>query len=631
MVENNGKFLKSTISSLGLEGDSKKQSIKNAEGILTKVIESYESNIGNGQVGKTGTGKVTGQPSLRPGAIGLVYGRIQSGKTRAMITTTAMGFDNGFRVAVVMTSNINDLVTQTHLDFSKVLAGASVFTKDDELNSRVEDAKLDLEQAGGRILIITSKGKKSLRNITAFLERIRADAFPMLIFDDEGDQASLDANTYKRTSGGDLTLQPTEINKLITALRSKFPASVYLSVTGTPQALLLQSASSNNRPAFVYMLPFGDGYVGGDHFFTDLRTNPISIVPEEDKAILLNLRRPIPEGLKKSILFFLLSASAAAKNLKFPDKGSERDKGFQFLCHPSLKNNEQAQAEARISSFLTQVKAVIQGKDDNKNILPEMEAQYEVLKLQLGAETPPIGELKEIIQQQLLTRKILVINASNTKRRGIEYGPGFNFLIGGNTLGRGIAIPNLLVTYYVRGARSSQIDTMHQHAMMFGYRMKTLKYTRLFITEALWDRFAEIHYSDQGLRTFIEQNVNSFPNAFPVEIADGLRATRKSVLDAKTMETIWPGQQIFPNYMNLPQSSKAYNKILRLVGGYFGVSDYTNIKKLEAAGKRGVTISTDQAIEIVSLIKTKSKNSWHDKTISDVLQKLVSCQISFVV
>jgi hypothetical protein len=161
--------------------------------------------------------------------------------------------------------------------------------------------------------------------------------------------------------------------------------------------------------------------------------------------------------------------------------------------------------------------------------------------------------------------------------------------------------------------------------------MKTLKYTRLFITEALWDRFAEIHYSDQGLRTFIEQNVNSFPNAFPVEIADGLRATRKSVLDAKTMETIWPGQQIFPNYMNLPQSSKAYNKILRLVGGYFGVSDYTNIKKLEAAGKRGVTISTDQAIEIVSLIKTKSKNSWHDKTISDVLQKLVSCQISFVV
>jgi RecA/RadA recombinase len=164
MVENNGKFLKSTISSLGLEGDSKKQSIKNAEGILTKVIESYESNIGNGQVGKTGTGKVTGQPSLRPGAIGLVYGRIQSGKTRAMITTTAMGFDNGFRVAVVMTSNINDLVTQTHLDFSKVLAGASVFTKDDELNSRVEDAKLDLEQAGGRILIITSKGKKSLRN-----------------------------------------------------------------------------------------------------------------------------------------------------------------------------------------------------------------------------------------------------------------------------------------------------------------------------------------------------------------------------------------------------------------------------------------------------------------------------------
>ena len=49
---------------------------------------------------------------------GLVYGRIQSGKTRAMIADTAMAFDNGFRISVVMTSNINDLVAQTHVDFS---------------------------------------------------------------------------------------------------------------------------------------------------------------------------------------------------------------------------------------------------------------------------------------------------------------------------------------------------------------------------------------------------------------------------------------------------------------------------------------------------------------------------------
>ncbi|MGO8056402.1 Z1 domain-containing protein, partial [Rhizobium leguminosarum] len=77
-----------------------------------------------------------------------------------------------------------------------------------------------------------------------------------------------------------------------------------------------------------------------------------------------------------------------------------------------------------------------------------------------------LDDLKSIISQELLRKKILVINAQNSKRRGIEYGPGFNFLIGGNTLGRGIAIPNLLVTYYVRSAKTSQIDTMHQHARM---------------------------------------------------------------------------------------------------------------------------------------------------------------------
>jgi Z1 domain-containing protein len=51
---------------------------------------------------------------------------------------------------------------------------------------------------------------------------------------------------------------------------------------------------------------------------------------------------------------------------------------------------------------------------------------------------------------------------------GIAYGNGLNFLIGGNTLGRGIAIRDLLVTYYVREAKVSQIDTMHQHARMYG-------------------------------------------------------------------------------------------------------------------------------------------------------------------
>src|ERR1035437_8650594 len=127
MVETNGKFLNETITSLGLENDDREKTVVNAKNIVEKIILAYNQNVGEGHVGTNGTGIPVGFNNTHAGPIGLVYGRIQSGKTRAMIVSTAMAFDNGFRIAVVMTSNINDLVTQTHLDFTKDLKRVRVF------------------------------------------------------------------------------------------------------------------------------------------------------------------------------------------------------------------------------------------------------------------------------------------------------------------------------------------------------------------------------------------------------------------------------------------------------------------------------------------------------------------------
>lgn len=623
MIEIDGEFLQETIKSLGLKNGNRAIAIENSKNIVNKIIASYNAGIGKGHVGSSGTGVPSTFSSSKPGPIGLIYGRIQSGKTRAMIVSTAMAFDNKFRIAVVMTSNINDLVSQTHADFTKDLNGVRAFTKDDELDNEVEDAKLDLECTKGCILVIASKGAKSLKNITEFLKKVDAEKYPMVIFDDEGDQASLDTNTYKRSSTGDLTLQPSPINKLIKKLRGDFPASVYISVTGTPQAVLLQSALSDHKPSFIVMLPPGEGYIGGDHFFkTELpEKNPnnfITLVPDADKTELLDKRRPIPIGLKSSILFFLLSASAAVRKIGYPTDGREKDKGYQFLCHPSLKNSEQAQARDRIGLFLTNVKKVLLGLTDSWGINEELNKQYNELKKQIGERAiPSLDDLKITLLQELIKRKILVINASNTKRKGIEYGAGFNFLIGGNTLGRGIAIPNLLVTYYVRSARTSQIDTMHQHARMFGYRTKTIKYTRLFITKNLYDRFRNIHISDTGLRNFLMKHLDA--QTFPVEFAQGLRPTRKSVLDVNSTEIVYEGMQIYPNYLKLPQSKTVYNSVMHHIKGLLGT---TNEEELQKKGKSGVIIPIEKAIEIVSHIRTKSQNVWHDKTIVDVLKKL---------
>jgi hypothetical protein len=621
MTKTDGQYFTDTMGALRLPQDQNEDAKANAKNIVGKIVAAYEENISRDHVGDSGTGIPSdfSCSKVNPHVLtGLVYGRIQSGKTRAMIASTAMAFDNGFRIVVVLTSNINDLVDQTHFDFASGLPGVMVYTKDDELAGEVQNAKLDLEAGDGRMLIVCSKGSTSLRNVITFLTQLEAKRYPGIIFDDEGDQASLDTNTRRR-SMSNVAVAPSSINKLIQEkLRRLMPCHVYVSVTGTPQAVLLQSAGSRNRPSFIEPLPPGDSYVGGDEFFgedepEENRHNLIRIVDSDEKDRLLDLRARIPSGLRSAILFYLLSAAAAIKNIGYP----EHKNGYSFLCHPSLKNDEQAVAAQRITSYLGTVKAtLLKAPGADPEVLTEFSEEYKDLKKTLGSNTPSFDDLSKTIVASLRTRKILVINA-RAKRQGIAYGPGLNFLIGGNTLGRGIAIRDLLVTYYLRDSRISQIDTMHQHARMFGYRSRTLPYTRLFVPRRLYYRFRDIHRSDQDLRRYVEEHKHA-PKTFPIELTFDLRTTRAGVLNVNTTDTLRPRMQVYPNYVIVPQNQTAYSKLMSRLNGFFGPSG----PPMEEKGKKGVTISINDALDLVQLVKTKSDNTWRDKTIDAVIRKV---------
>lgn len=621
MTKIDGQYFEDTIQALKLPADEEEAARRNAEKIVGKIVAAYEENLGPGHLG---TGSSGIRSSFSPSGVdphlltGLVYGRIQSGKTRAMIASTAMAFDNGFRVVVVLTSNINDLVDQTHFDFASGLPGALVYTKDDELLGAVDNAKLELEAGDGRMLIICSKGARSLTNVIAFLKYVGAARYPGIIFDDEGDQASLDTNTRKR-SLSNVAVAPSSINKLIQEkLRTVMLSHVYVSVTGTPQAVLLQTAGSRNRPSFIEPLPPGASYVGGDHFFNDDEPENnserlIRIVDRNEKDKLLDIKAAIPDGLRGAILFYLVSAAAAIKNMGYP----EHKNGYSFLCHPSLKNDEQAIAASRISKYLNVVKAtLLKARDADPEVMKEFSVAYEDLKGTLGAQTPPFDELTKIIVNSLRKPEILVINA-RAKRQGIAYGSALNFLIGGNTLGRGIAIRDLLVTYYLRDSRISQIDTMHQHARMFGYRSKTLPYTRLFIPRHLYYRFRDIHRSDQDLRGYIEAH-KGLPKTFPIEFVADLRTTRPGVLDVNSTDTLRPGMQVYPNYVLVPQKPAAYSKLMARLSARLGPLG----AGMEEKGRKGVVISANEAADLVGLIRTKSENTWRDRTIDAVIKKV---------
>src|SRR5689334_13235247 len=94
----------------------------------SRLVETYESDIALGEVGPAGSVRASDEPILgeRPPTV-LLYGRVQSGKTAAMILTAALCIDNGLKVVVVVTADNVALVRQTASRF-RSLDGPRVFS-----------------------------------------------------------------------------------------------------------------------------------------------------------------------------------------------------------------------------------------------------------------------------------------------------------------------------------------------------------------------------------------------------------------------------------------------------------------------------------------------------------------------
>src|SRR5207244_6263725 len=103
-----------------------------------------------------------------------------------------------------------------------------------------------------------------------------------------------------------------------------------------------------------------------------------------------------------------------------------------------------------------------------------------------------------------------------------------NRSVGGNKLGRGVTIKNLLVSYYGRNPRSPQADTVLQHARMYGYRRKDIGLLRLFLPPELHRVFKAINKMERGLRELIARRPTEEFRGIYVE--SGLTATRRNIL-----------------------------------------------------------------------------------------------------
>jgi hypothetical protein len=591
--------------------------------LLEQIVSTYETDVASGEVGAAGSGRASdAAPTAGRCPTGLLYGRIQSGKTVGMITLAALAIDNGFRVIVVLTSDNVKLVDQTATRFSAldgIIRSSTLVASWPADASHIRKA---LPEVG--LVLVCAKNQSHLDNLVDFLESIDASKYPALIMDDEADQATLDTTINAKSSGrknapkfastiNRRTVKndrPDEIGRSVAEVLGHF---VFLQVTATPYALLLQNTDNPLRPKFTKLLEPGDGYTGGEAFFSDSHIEeglpPLMFVAEEESDRLERGTDVVPEGLAAALAFFLVAAGAQAVG----DPVVARTKAQNFLCHTSQKKGEHGKVASLIRDYLDKVGDALRGPALTGEVSIHLEKAHAELAKTLSP-APDLAAIVKDLRQRLPRRQVIVVNSDGDNA---EFARGLNFIIGGNILGRGLTIDNLLVTYYLRSAKVSQMDTMLQHARMFGYRSSIMTFTRVFVPHRLALRFHRIHTAEHHLRALLADPDRRA--RIPVEIGEGLRSTRPGVLDMNEILAYTPGQHIYPGLPLVTNDSVSrHEKAIGLAKSY-------GAQFLPERGKhQPVPISFENMAKLIAVapFDPSDEDTWDPRALQGLLRSL---------
>ena len=442
---------------------------------------------------------------------GLVYGLVQSGKTGVLTVTGAMGADEGYRTIIILTSDNDPLYDQTLGRVQEAFPGIDIIGKNDfkDVNAFLQRIK------AGTCAIVTTKNASRLKTLIENFKKGNVKGLSCLIIDDEADQASLNTRA-SRGKGAAST-----INEKISELRSFFDKNTYLQVTATPQALFLQSPGHSFRPKFTVLSHPGHDYIGGEDFFAD-NSQLVKEFNLDDIAILAPGPQPTPTlQMPKSLLRALDTFIVGATYKRIKDA----DQNCAFLCHVSTRTSDHKHIVDLLQTYKTTLAARLKAKDTK--VIERLKAAYnDLASTHEGLKSTSFEKLVEGIEFFSPGITVKLVNGETDEDVAVK--SPYNLFVGGNKLGRGVTIKNLLVSYYGRHPKRPQADTVLQHARMYGYRRKDIGLLRLFLPPQLHVVFKAINKMEQGLRELIAKNSDEEFRGIYVE--SGLSPTRKNIL-----------------------------------------------------------------------------------------------------
>ncbi len=472
---------------------------------------------------------------------GLVIGHVQSGKTANYMGVIAKAADAGYKFIVVIAGIHNNLRKQTQERIDEGFVGRSsdptnrvrigvgleshyphpvtlTNINDDFSKKTADQGGWKLNDFSKPIIFVIKKNVKTLDALYKWLKEMNAQGdgrisdVPMLMIDDEADNASI--NTNKED------LDPTRTNAMIRRILGLFEKSCYVGYTATPFANIFINPESYDDDVrdelfprdFIFCLDAPNTYFGPDKVFLDDQSSAQILEAIDDCEDYLPFSHKkdcelaeLPPSLYRAINQFVVAR--AIRNLR-----GHANKHCSMMVNVSRFVNVQQTVRGFISVYEKKLREAIKANYAMPDAVSDQNIYMQALKNTFLSDYESSGvqwgEVKAALWGVFDNLRLYVVNSKSDEvldfRKYERDGHGLTAIaIGGLSLSRGLTIEGLCISYMYRNTR--MYDTLMQMGRWFGYRPGFEDLCRVHLSRDSIDWYSHIAEASEELRQQIKR------------------------------------------------------------------------------------------------------------------------------
>ncbi len=516
---------------------------------------------------------------------GLVIGHVQSGKTANYMGVIAKAADAGYKFIIVIAGIHNNLRRQTQQRVDEGFVGRSSDPADrvsigvgldrsyphpvtltniiSDFNKQTADRSgAQLNDFKKPVIIVIKKNVKTLEALHVWLRELNAAGrdriadVPMLVIDDEADNASINTNKPD--------INPTLTNSWIRKILRLFTKNCYVGYTATPFANIFIDPDAFDKEAyeelfprdFIHSLDAPTTYFGPDKvFLNDESSNAIlRKITDCEEYLPLSHKNgspvaELPHGLYRALDQFIVAR--AIRNLR-----GQEGKHCSMLINVSRFVSVQKEVRSFIGLRLDRVREAVKANymmpeaisaknEHMARLRAEFEAEF--ADNELGGRYYDWEQVKIALWGVFEHLRTYVVNSKSDEvldfAKYEKDGVGLTAIaIGGLSLSRGLTIEGLTISYMYRNTK--MYDTLMQMGRWFGYRPGYEDVCRVWLSndsinwykhialasDELRQQITRMRQADMGPRDF-GLYVKSHPDSLLVTAANKMRSGEKVVLN----------------------------------------------------------------------------------------------------